>query len=799
MEIREAIEHAINGRAILFTGAGFSHKAMNLKNEKPPDGIGLAKILIKLAGFEYNHTPLERASTIYIKQKSADELIKLLNEAYTIKSVDDCHKSIAMLPWKRCYTTNYDNTFELARKLSGGSCKAIIATDPPEKYASNSNMLLHINGSIERLSKLSLNTDFKLTSTSYSSDSFEQSGWAFDFRNEVRLASAIIFIGYSMADLDIRRILYSENVSNKSIFIVAPEAVGDTLEVFELGEIGSVFPIGIEEFGNFVEEAKTTYIPVQNEMLLSSWERVEPLQPSTPPNDQNVIEWLTEGKLANSILTQSIGPNANEYIIPRNSILQSIKIHESTSYITIISGQLGSGKTFLSNCFSQMQLAKGWQVFKIGKSNTHDIGEAQQIIQLPGKKLLVIESYHNHKSLIRFLHNFNADGTMVIATERSEIHEFSQDYLMEIYARNIAEVDLTKLIPNEARAAVSLFDRYGLWNTRASWSPDKKFKFMYETCSGELSFILLDVLKSTHVINKYRELITETEDNQDIVSIMICLFSLEVIGIIPETYIIQELLGGTAKNWTAIKSNSSLKSIIDFTSHGIHARSSILGKYLLKNIFSADIVVKTLISMAKIADSLIRNREYKRILKNLMRYKNIETLMPDRQKRSAIINYYEGIKNLNGAKNHPLFWLQYGIACLTMEELDRAEFYFKTAYSIAGTLDHYKTHQIDNHYSRLLLEKARASKILADVIILVDEAKSIILMQMERENRHYPFRVSIGFFKVYRIWKTHLSVDQDNKFISLFTEIERRCRKAELLMPDNPYIQDCLRELEAIK
>ena len=72
------------------------------------------------------------------------------------------------------------------------------------------NCCIHINGSISSVSEEDLDSKFKLTRTSYvSPDSFVNSPWYYYFKKDLEQSSAVVFIGYSLYDIDIEKLLFS--------------------------------------------------------------------------------------------------------------------------------------------------------------------------------------------------------------------------------------------------------------------------------------------------------------------------------------------------------------------------------------------------------------------------------------------------------------------------------------------------------------------------------------------------------------------------------------------------------------
>lgn len=103
------------------------------------------------------------------------------------------HKTICSLPWRRFYTTNYDLSIELASSQINKMIETVDLSHSVSEYYQRSNFCLHLNGSINSLTEDSLETSFKLTSSSYiSPESFINSDWFYPFKRDLDRASVIV-------------------------------------------------------------------------------------------------------------------------------------------------------------------------------------------------------------------------------------------------------------------------------------------------------------------------------------------------------------------------------------------------------------------------------------------------------------------------------------------------------------------------------------------------------------------------------------------------------------------------------
>lgn len=114
MKLQEAIISVLSGDSILFLGSGASVGAINYNDVELVTGARLANRI-------YNGCDdLQQAVDFFIDDKESDgldgkkELITFLEDEFNVKQITEAQKLIPSVPWKRIYTTNYDNVVEKA-------------------------------------------------------------------------------------------------------------------------------------------------------------------------------------------------------------------------------------------------------------------------------------------------------------------------------------------------------------------------------------------------------------------------------------------------------------------------------------------------------------------------------------------------------------------------------------------------------------------------------------------------------------------------------------------------------------
>ncbi|WP_238039285.1 SIR2 family protein, partial [Psychrobacter sp. Ps6] len=173
------------GKAIVFTGAGFSFGTTNVLNTVPPMAGALAKKLCSLSKLEESDD-LMFAADVAIEYIDHDSILELLKDNYTLKAVSHIHENICKLPWRRFFTTNYDNSIELASLNAGKRIESVDLSSNPTTYLRKDNVCLHINGKIEGAEPEDLISTIKLSDSSYlSPDSFVNSDWYYHFKKDL--------------------------------------------------------------------------------------------------------------------------------------------------------------------------------------------------------------------------------------------------------------------------------------------------------------------------------------------------------------------------------------------------------------------------------------------------------------------------------------------------------------------------------------------------------------------------------------------------------------------------------------
>jgi energy-coupling factor transporter ATP-binding protein EcfA2 len=248
-QIRAAL---LDGRAILFLGAGASLGGTNSKGESPPLGKDLAPLIAQKAGWSYDGEPL---STVYSAAKDAlgTGLDDFLAQYYRDVKPSAAQVKIASFPWLRIYTTNIDDGLENA--LTKASKQRLLVRQRTDRIEEKDPLLgrldyVYLNGSIRRP-----DAGFVFSAEEYGKASASQPRWYEEVASDF-LQTTFIFIGTSLAEPVLFHHIerYKERVGRSApkSYILLPKASAIQIASFASYNLEYI-SASVEDFAQWME------------------------------------------------------------------------------------------------------------------------------------------------------------------------------------------------------------------------------------------------------------------------------------------------------------------------------------------------------------------------------------------------------------------------------------------------------------------------------------------------------------------------------------------------------------------
>lgn len=698
MNYEEALVSAKNGNAVLFYGAGFTYGLESYAGYKAPNGTRLAEILCEEANINSTDN-LKVASRNFRRVKTDEELIELLRQYFIFDRIPETYNAITTTPWHSIYTTNYDNSFEVSALQNKIPYTSLVLTDNPKNFH-NQKFILHINGSIDKLTKSDLETSFKLTNVSYLTAHFRDNKWAEVFRRDLQAAEAIFFVGYSLYDLDIQEIIFDiGNLKSKIFFIDKPGLSEEEIENSELSDFGLIKSIGVEKFANDLDNVDENLIGEPSKVI-SSFEQLEFNIPLELPKDEDVFDLYLKGYFQIDYIYQDIVSVKENYVFHRDIFTAAISCLNDKENL-IITGGLANGKTILSYQLLAYLKAQGYTAFQLKDEfvQADAFIDITKILKENVKTVFFIENYTSVSNLdvISHIETSRHEKVKLILTARTFEHE---KYHTDLYfnkkiinVQNTREINTDELTHSDLSKIVKSFAKQGIWPEKINSYESSRIRHLKTEANSQFHGVLVRALNSPQIKDRlnsfYNEMLKSDLIMKNITAIM-C-FSLSNVSK-PSFHNVAAVTKSNAIFEPAFTKSVIFQTLVSSKGdNSILSKSSILAQFFLKNFPTPKLLVETIIEIAKnsYSKSTYNQDFYMNFYRFLAAFRNIQTLLPDRGRRELLIDFYEGLKrSVEDEIKNPQFWLQYAIARLSFptqdnNNLELAKKYLDTALQIA--------------------------------------------------------------------------------------------------------------------
>lgn len=787
MTVEEAILYAQEGEAILFVGSGFSSGAKNMSGEDFPIGSKLCERLIKdgkidvTGESEEDLRDLGYVSELYLENNTKRDLLKFLSGQFKCKQFTDDQRVIGQLPWKRIYTTNYDNVFERLSVDAGIERESIMPEKKTSEVLNFKNAIVHINGFINSVTEDNLDSTFKLLASSYRKRTIPESDWAISLQYDIFNAKCFICIGYSLDyDLEIQQIFtVDEELRDKCIFVTwnPSKRMRNSMNKF-----GVIFEQGTGGFAEAIRKNSGTHSSIERPYMLNCLKEVTAVASNAPYvlADKDVTDLFFNGTIKMAAL---FSPDYYQYIVNRESIKDIVNDITGECRAVILHSDIGNGKSILVRLIEAMLLrqSKG-RVYYLDKISSFLRDDLDQICMERGVKFVFIENYNRiiDSRDVRIFSMYNRDDIRFVFTVRSYLNESLYGRFLEqfkISENQIAMYDINVMTENECKNMMTLLNQYSLWGSNSNLSSTKKLRYITKKCNGEMKNIMLDVLKSDYMKEKIRKVVEALFENNDLKQITLLTFTCEVIAL-ELTLSDITLLLGKQSNTAAFTRNDKVREFLDFKRNIVSLKSPLVAYHIIQEYNYNEDIELILRKVLMVLDKHQSISKYENMLRMLISYSNLRLLFSkkDPQFGSKIIGIYELGKELSYHKKNPFFWLQYAIARMEIKDYKSAEIYLQNAAVYSVEKYNEELWQIEIHRARLLLEQTIQENDQMQAYMNFEQAHNL-LYNNKTPDTHYPLRQVSLYKKFYINFYDGFSRDEKRMFLWYCIEMQKKVQK----------------------
>lgn len=463
-------------------------------------------------------------------------------------------------------------------------------------------MCVHLNSYIERLSNETLGVEIRLTDSSYLTASIESSPLATLFRQDLSLARAVFFVGYSLADIDIRRILFEDSaVKEKSFFILGPDPDEQTRR--RASRFGTLISMGVSVFGTTIEDKSSQYVPPDNVGHIGYSIRKFTVEngPSSF-SDQTVLDLLLLGKREVGSIWESLH-SERKYFLERSRAKTVLDQLAAGNPVVVVHSELGNGKSLLIDGVMARMLERGVDVYEVTKRTDDLFRELDLVLASSGKTLIVIDDYADWFDVIDYIGNHANSNTSLLLSSRSSVHDIMVERVNESMGiTEFPEIPVDRLSDSDIEWLVSFFDEYGLWADKAAWRQERKIDFINDRCGGRFYAILIMLLQSSQIASRFEVILDQLNNKKAYFEVILSLLILTVLHRETSINTLIDIWGSRILD-SGFRRDPSVNELIDMQGGEIRLRSAVAAEFVLKNVANVNMIIDCLVHMAKAADS----------------------------------------------------------------------------------------------------------------------------------------------------------------------------------------------------
>lgn len=761
IDLEVFINKVVSGKALLFTGAGFSSGCTAHNESEPPSASVLSSEISKLASIDENNN-LAFTSDYFLSNNRPDALLNLLRDSYTITKVSEMHKTICALDWHRFYTTNYDNSIELASQENSKLVETIDIEHPTNEYYKRGNLCIHLNGSINSLTTDSLGNSFKLSSSSYlSADSFINSDWYYYFKRDLERVSAIVFVGYSMYDIDVQKILKTDDdLKKKTYFITRPNPSLETK--FSLQRFGNVLPIGVEGFADLITKNKELIEDKGKQYSLESLALYELSGNDVDIRDSDVEKMLMYGDFSHEVIENYVLSSMSKpMLVTRDCVHQIYSLVDKNRNV-ILFGSLGNGKTIILNELKVFLTVNGLKVYELDDSDGDYISDVDLLSRNNDKTVILLDDYESYIDLIEHVSRSGLDNIVFVSTARTADHEYLSGQLSE-FGFDYSDINIDTLSDGELQDFSDIVDNLGLWKDEAGLSTSQKIRKFKSQNESQVSSILISLLNSPNIKTKITELVGQLKTNAKYSRTLLAISLCKILDIKADKSIISEISGNDSIYEPDFFNNNSFKHLFHVERGEVVSGSAIFAIHVIKENFTASFITDSCLKIAERFNSL-SDKDYtqQKVFKSMLKFSFIERILPKSAKVGNMNKYYEALKvSIPWLRYDPHYWLQYAMSYMGFRNYSKAQDFLDQAYSLAANKNNYYTDNIDTQQARLWL---LSSDNISDGKIVYSNFKKAHELLLRLQDDTYKLRQINGYKDFYVANNSKLSKENKEEF-----------------------------------
>ncbi len=669
----------LEGRIILFLGAGASLGSINQNKEDPPLGNALAKKIADQCGWEYQN---EALGTVYSAAKDVIgwQLNDLLVREYKFCSPSKEYLTIAKFPWARIYTTNIDdaleNAFDEHSKQKLNIKQRFNHIEDKDQIFARLDYI-YLNGSVKFP-----DNGYVFSPEEYGKTNASSPQWYEELASDF-LQSTFIFIGTELNEPvfyhQVERYKERAGISAPLSYLITPKAT--PIQIASLKSYGiQHMAAELSDFCNWLN-SEFDHIPTPLDIAKNKFPELRVVLESGSRDGQDIVGILKDVILVSRESLNRIN-RTNElgtirkfykgYKPTWDDILEGIpaRLEQYDSFLDwlintdfscyALIGPAGSGKATMLQMAALELSDKGERAYYI-PSKCVDIGKIiEELEKINANNFYVfIERLDSIKDeLVKLIKDLNK-AKIVSCDGKNVWHNRIESKFSN---KNVGTYFIDNISENDVKPILDKIQKYGPWTRLARMSERERHRELFDRSKRQLLIGLMETTTGIgfeQIIQKEYASIASEDDR--FFFVLVCLATMHRCSL--SSSVAARALINYGVKGSPISIAAKLKGIIENDISSFSARHSIYARTIIESIVDKDLISNAILSILAafhvykhpIVKNL--NKNDSDLFKSIINHRFLVDIL--RSDELLIERIYNGQEKY--FENEGLFWLQYGL------------------------------------------------------------------------------------------------------------------------------------------
>ncbi|AXV77427.1 hypothetical protein CJO79_10880 [Ralstonia solanacearum] len=684
-------------------------------------------------------------------------LYQTVYEIFTTVKPKEYQTAILADKWRRIYTTNYDDLAECVRSVGGAIHSYSFEESKPPRLQAGA--IIHLHGCIRNATEQNVLQQLVLNESSYVRQHIERSVWYDEFVRDLRFCTNCFFIGYSLADMHVAALLMKNDHLREKIFFVTRD-LNDPIFNRRVEPYGTILPIGAE---GFAELCKTLPRPamMSDPTRLKAFKYLDPQKDKrtlAAPTSMEILNLVAYGKF-NEQRCQGTLPES-KYVIARSRTVAEAHRLLGGHKCLLVHSRLGNGKTIFLHILAHRLAEDGFQCY-LCKESAEVPDQDLQALSQAKKAVILFDSYNTAIEIIPRCSDL--DNVKFVVAVRTGVQEVRLHEIQSKLPASMARLNINKLEPADRSDLKGLLDLSGVRVDGLEMAIDK---------SQEIREVVVSLYQNQLIRDRIATELEPLMRQEKVRMVMVCAHLVKWIGGDLEASFLRAVTGEDPYS-LRVNGGATAVDLLQFDDDNVQARSALFSEYLIQHHFETDWILDSVYHLIVEAVRRKRERNYQKILGSLMRFSALDwALRRDPNRHAVLMALYDRLHRDSAVNAEPLFWLQYAILMMEVDNLEAAERFLLTAYNRAGESPGFKTYQIDTQALRYVLvrETRDSATSVARYDMLIEKLRLVVPMLAEESHRAHAVHVMKDIEPFVNARVNALSVTQKNELV---TELDK--------------------------